>query len=80
MEKWIKFFPLMPEEKDTNKLILAILFYVLVPPIAAGAIGFVLGLTVILLPLSFVVGLAASAYTILGIVFAVLKYLGREIK
>ena len=53
---------------------------IVLAPIAAGAIGFVLGLTVILLPLSFVVGLAASAYTILGIVFAVLKYLGREIK
>lgn len=80
MEKWIKYFPLMPEEKDTNKLVLAILFYLFVPPIAAGIIGFILGLTVILLPLSFVVGLACSAYTILGIVFAVLKYTGREIK
>lgn len=80
MEKWIKYFPFMPEEKDTGKLVLAILFYLIAPPIAAGAVGFVLGLTVILLPLSFVVGLAASAYTILGIVFAVMKYLGREIK
>ena len=80
MEKWIKYFPLMPEEKDTNKLVLAILFYLFVPPIAASIIGFILGLTVILLPLSFVVGLACSAYTILGIVFAVLKYTGREIK
>ena len=80
MEKWIQYFPLMPEEKDTNKLVLAILFYLFVPLIAAGIIGFILGLTVILLPLSFVVGLACSAYTILGIVFAVLKYTGREIK
>ena len=61
MEKWIQYFPLMPEEKDTNKLVLAILFYLFVPPIAAGIIGFILGLTVILLPLSFVVGLACSA-------------------
>lgn len=79
MDKWIKFFPFMPEPKDTNKLIIAILFYVFVPSIVGSIIGFFLGLTIVLLPLAFVVGPAVTAYTVIGIVFAVLRYMDRKI-
>ena len=79
MNKLIKFFPLLPAEKDTGALILAILFYMFVPGIVAMVVGALLGLTIILLPLSFVVGLVASVYTIMGIVFAVMKFCGKEI-
>ena len=73
----MKFFPLMPREQDTASLIWAIVFYIFVPPIVCMFIGAILGLTVILMPLSFVVGLAGSAYTIMGIVFAILNYAGK---
>lgn len=79
MQTLIKFFPLMPERNDGGKLALAILFYLFVPSIVGSIIGFILGLTVILLPLAFVVGLVVTAYTVMGIVFAVMRYSGREI-
>ncbi|MBR6509371.1 MAG: hypothetical protein IKT38_02055 [Clostridia bacterium] len=78
MNKLLKFFPLMPAPKEESKLIWAIVFYVLVPPIVAMILGFILGLTIILLPLAFIVGLAASAYTVMGIVFAILCYTGHD--
>ena len=80
MSKLVKFFPLLPAEKDVGGLILAILFYFFVPSFVGGVIGFILGLTVILLPLSFVVGLVVFAYTVMGIVFAIMKFSGKEIK
>ena len=79
MEKLLKFFPLMPAEKDTAKLVWAILFYVFAPSIAGSIIGFFLGLTVILLPLAFVVGIAVTAYTAFGIVCAILSYIGKDL-
>lgn len=78
MNKLIKFFPFMPAPKETGKLILAILFYLIVPAIVAGIIGFILGITIILSPLAFVVGLAATAYTIMGIVFAIMSFTGHD--
>ena len=88
MEKLMKFFPLLPEEKDTTKLIWAIVFYVLVPsPVAviiATILGMILGITMILLPLAPVVGgalgLAGTVYSVMGIVFAIMKYTGTKIK
>lgn len=79
MDKLIKFFPLMPEEKDGGKLAVAIIFYLFVPSIVGSIIGFILGLTVILLPLAFVVGTVVSAYTVMGIVFAIMKYSGHDL-
>ena len=79
MEKLLKLFPLMPQPKEASKLVWAILFYVFVPPIISMIIGALLGVTIILMPLSFVVGLASSAYTIMGIVFAVLRYCGKDL-
>ena len=78
MDKLIKFFPFMPEGKDTTKLILAILFYIFVPPIPCAIIGFILGLTIILSPLAILVGLVGSAYTIMGVVFAIMSYTGNK--
>ena len=78
MKSLLKFFPLMPAEKDTGKLVLAILFYLFVPSTIGAIIGFILGLTIILLPLAFIVGTIVSAYTIAGIVFAVLCYAGQK--
>ena len=78
METLLKFLPFMPEKNDGGKLAIALVFYLLVPPLAAGIVGFVLGLTIILAPVALVVGLAASAYTILGVVFAILSYTGYD--
>lgn len=78
MNKLIKFFPFMPTPKETGKLILAILFYLIVPGIVGGIIGFILGITIILAPLSIVVGLAATAYTIMGVVFAIMSFTGHD--
>lgn len=80
IEKIKKFFPLMPAKDDATKLIIAILVYFFVPGIIAGIIGFICGLSIILLPIAFVVGTVAFAYTVVGIVLAVLNYLGKEIK
>jgi hypothetical protein len=79
MEKLMKFFPLLPEEKDTTKLILAIVFYALVPGLVATILSVVLALTIILAPLAAVVWLVAPIYTIMGIVFAILKFCGSKI-
>ena len=104
MNKLIKFFPLMPQPKESGKLVGAIFFYVFVPNIVAlilsgiwtifavilsAAIGFLLGLTVVLAPLAVVVGfilglpglligLLGFAYMVMGIIFAILSYNGRE--
>ena len=77
--KLIKYFPLMPGEKETGKLILAIAFYLIVPPIAVTIVSFILGLTVILAPVALVLGLACNVYIILGIIFAVLSYMGKDV-
>ena len=87
MEKLIKLFPLLPQPKQTGKLIGSIIFYAFVPGIVvvpvAAIIGFLLGITIILAALApvtgFVIGLAGTAYSICGIVFAIMKYLGKEI-
>ena len=79
MEKLLKFFPLMPAAKDTAKLVWAIVFYAIVPPVAATIVGAILGVTIILAPLAFVVGVAASAYTVFGIVCAILSYIGKDL-
>ncbi len=79
MEKLIKFFPFMPEEKDGGKLALALCFYILVPPIAATILGAILGFTIILLPLSPVVGVVAFAYTVGGVVFSIMSFTGHEL-
>ena len=76
MDKVLKFFPFMPEEKDTGKLVIAILIYVLGIPFVSGILGFILGLTVILAPVAVLLGLACSAYSLAGLVFAILCYVG----
>ena len=74
--KILKFFPLMPAEKDTAKLVWAIVFYVVVPPIAVAILGALLAITIVL---PFVVGIAGSVYTIFGIVCAILSYMGKDL-
>ena len=76
MDKLIKLFPFMPAEKDGGKLALAIVFYIFVPPIACAILGFITAITLIL---PFIIGLASSAYTIMGIVFAVMSYTGQPL-
>ncbi|MBQ8605759.1 MAG: hypothetical protein IJ408_03400 [Clostridia bacterium] len=80
MDKLIKFFPFLPEEKDSGKLVIALLFYLFVPGIAAGIIGFICGLTIILIPVAFIAGLAGTVYTVMGIVFAIMKYMGQSLE
>ena len=74
METVLKFFPFLPEPKDTGKLVLAILFYFLGVPVVCGIIGFVLGLTIILSPIALLVGAVGGVYSLAGTVFAILKY------
>ena len=76
----------MPQKKETGKLVGAIIFYALVPStvsiILSAILGFLLGLTMILAPLAIVVGLVlgslGSAYMIMGIVFAILSFVGKK--
>ena len=75
----IKYFPLMPLEKETGKLILAIAFYLIVPGLVGSVVGAVMGITLILLPLTPVVGLLVTVYTVLGIIFAVMNYMGKDV-
>lgn len=77
--KLIKYFPLMPAEKETGKLILAIAFYLIVPGLVGAVVGAVLGITIILLPLTPIVGLLSTVYTVLGIIFAVMSYMGKDV-
>ena len=76
MDKVLKFFPFMPEEKDTGKLVIAILIYVLGIPFVSAIVSFILGLTVILAPVGILLGFACSAYSLAGLVFAILCYVG----
>lgn len=80
LNKLIKCYLFMPAEKDTTKLILALAFYLLGAPIAAGIVGAILGLTIILSPLSLLIGLVSFAYTVSGVVFAILSYTGKPIE
>lgn len=66
METILKFFPFLPEPKDTGKLVLAILFYFFAP----GIVGTILAFTIILSPVSAIL----SLYGLAGIVLAILKY------
>ena len=79
MEKLIKLFPLMPAAKDGGKLAVAILFYVFVPWLVSLVIAIVLGITIILSPRAVLVGLVGNAYTIMGIVFAIMSYCGKPL-
>ncbi len=75
IEKIIKLFPFLPTKNDTTNLIISIVFYLLAPSAAAGILGVLLFWTVFV---PFVVGLAASAYSIIGIVFAILGFIGHD--
>ena len=69
----------MPAAKETGKLILAIAFYLIVPGLVGTIVGAILGITIILLPLTPVVGLLGTVYTVLGIIFAVMSYMGKDV-
>ena len=76
----MKYFPFMPGEKETGKLVLAILFYYFV----AGYVGAIMlpgifAITVLLAPLSIATSVVASAYMVAGIVFAIFAYKGKQI-
>ena len=75
-----KIFILMPEEKNVGKLILALLFYVYVPSIAAALVGGILAVTFILAPVAALVGLVCNVYALVGIAKSVLAYMGKDLK
>lgn len=75
-----KIFILIPEEKATGKLILALLFYVYVPFLATGLVGSILGVTVILIPVAALVSLVGNVYALVGIAKSVLAYMGKDLK
>jgi hypothetical protein len=75
-----KIFILIPEEKNVGKLILALLFYVYVPVIAAGVVGGILGVTIILAPVAVPVGFVCNVYALIGIAKSVLAYMGKDLK
>ena len=77
MNTLIKFFPFIPAEKDGGKLVLALLFYLVIVPIINLIVGFILGLTVILIPLAFFTGFFFGIYGLVGTVLAIVGYLGK---
>ena len=79
MDQILKFFPFMPEAKDTGKLIIAILIYFLGVPAVVFVVSFILGLTVILAPVAFIIGSVASLYSMAGVIFAILCYCGVDL-
>ena len=95
MEKLMKLFILLPQPKDASKLVLAILFYFFVPRIAVASLisiifYFLYFLLIIiypimslgilmLMPLIIIISLATVAYTIMGIVFSILSYMGQDL-
>lgn len=78
MEKIIKFFPFMPEAKDTGKLVIAILIYFLGVPVVSSIVCAILGFTLILAPVGIILGLAFGVYSIAGLVFAIMSYAGYD--
>jgi hypothetical protein len=79
LEKIIKYFPLLPEEKNTGKLVLALLFYVYVPFLATAIVGGILGATIILIPAANILSVAGTLYAIAGILLSLKNYLNIEI-
>ena len=79
METLLKFFPFMPAPKETGKFILALAFYLIVPPIVSFIIGAILGLTIILAPVGVLVGFVLGIYGLAGTVFAILKFAGVDL-
>jgi hypothetical protein len=77
METLLKFFPFIPAEKDSGKLILAIVFYFFVIPTVNVILGALLGLTIILMPLAFVTGFFFGIYGMLGLVLSIVGYMGK---
>ena len=66
-----KIFILIPGEKETGKLVLALLFYVFVPYLACGLVGTILG------PVGIV---ALGVYGLIGAGKSVLAYMGKDLK
>ena len=79
MEKLLKYFPFLPKERDAKQLIIAIVFYVLVPSCVGIIAAFLLVLTGILFILSPFVMMLCMMYTVAGIFFAIMKFLGRDL-
>ena len=75
-----KIFILIPEEKNVGKLILALLFYVYVPFLASGLVGGILAVTVILAPVAALVSFVCNVYAVVGVVKAILAYMGKDLK
>ena len=73
--KILKFFPLMPTKKDTGKLILAIVFYMVVQAVV-GYISILLAFTIVL---PFILFFVSVAYMYFGIVCAILSYMGKDL-
>lgn len=79
MEKLLKIFILLPPAKDVKKLILALLFYLLAPVPVGAIVGGLMGLTVILIPLTGIVGTVLGLYGMAGVVFSILTYMGNDL-
>lgn len=79
MEKLLKYFPFLPEERNTEQLIKAIIFYAVVPVIPAVILAFFFMITIILFPLAYCVLALASLYIAAGIFFSIMKFLGKDL-
>ena len=79
MEKIMKLFPVMPGYKEGGKLVLAIAFYVIAPLFAFMIVAVILGLTIILSPLVAVAALVLALYSLMGIIFAVMGFIGTDL-
>ena len=80
MENILKFFPFMPDKDDVSKLVIAIIFYLFVPGTIGSIVSILLTLTIVLAPLGIALASALGMYSLAGIAFAVIKFLGIELK
>ena len=76
MEKLLKFFPFMPAPKETGKLIWAIAWYFIILPVINVIVCTICGALVILLPVALILGPVLSIYSLAGLIFAIMSFVG----
>ena len=79
LNKILKIFPFMPDKGSVKDLILTIAFYFFAP-VVAGCI--LLPVVVIIFPLLLIapiIDLALTVYGILGIIFSIMNYMGKDV-
>lgn len=79
MEKFLKYFPFIPQAKDTKKLLLAALFYIGISW-TCGILATVLCCTILFTLVGIALLVATGIYVNIGMILIVMNYLGYDVK